>query len=176
MTGWSVLAHVTSSGGGGGGGTEPWRVAALAAGVAVFAIAAWLWAQRRGPTWAPVAVGVLGLAVAGTGFVVPAKEDPKLYLTLLSPDPGATVKANEDVPIEVDVEGTKVASSASANDGAHLHLYVDGKLQSMPYGTKASVRVTPGDHVLRVELVDERHVAYDPPVEVEARVIATAGP
>lgn len=167
-----MIAHVTDVGGGGGGGSGL-RFLLLIGGMGVIAVAARLRAAKRtSQPWLPWMVGVIGVAMAVAGLVVPAQKDPKIYLTLLQPDPGAVVPANQDFDLEVNVEGAKLAPTPTAKEGGHLHLYVDDKLQSMPYGTKVSVRLPPGPHTLKVEFVDEKHVAYDPPIEVETSVTA----
>ena len=55
----------------------------------------------------------------------------------------------------------------------HLHLYVDGKLQQMPYSTRTEVTLPPGPHELRVEYVDSRHVSFNPEVSWTVYVTAT---
>ena len=180
-----MIAHVTDVGGGGSSGGGPLRLLMLIGGLGVLALAAKLRASQgakdskaakgakgKDKPWLPWVVGGLGLAMAVFGLVTPTKKNPEIYLTLLEPEPGATVAANQDVTLQVQVEGAKVAATPTAKEGGHLHLYVDDKLQSMPYGTNAAVRLTPGRHTLKVEFVDEKHVAYKPPIAVEAMVIA----
>lgn len=167
-----MIAHVTDVGGG-GGGSGALRLAMLIGGLGVLALAAKLRSSKgKDMPWLPWMVGGLGIAMAVFGLVNPAKKNPEIYLTLLEPEPGATVPANQDVTLQVQVEGAKVAATPTAKEGGHLHLYVDNKLQSMPYGTNAAVRLTPGRHTLKVEFVDEKHVAYKPPIAVEAEVTA----
>jgi hypothetical protein len=57
--------------------------------------------------------------------------------------------------------------------GGHLHLYINDKLQSMPYGLEVPVTLPPGSHTIKVEFVDERHAPYDPPIEVDTFVTAS---
>lgn len=168
-----MIAHVTDVGGGGGGGGDPLRLLLLIAGLGALALAAKLRADKRqDKPWLPWVVGGLGLALAVFGMVSPSKKDPEIYLTLLEPEPGAVVAADQDVPLRIQVEGASVAATPAATTGGHLHLYLDGKLQAMPYGTDATVRMPKGRHTLKVEFVDEKHVAYDPPVAVEADLTA----
>lgn len=56
--------------------------------------------------------------------------------------------------------------------GGHLHLYVDGQLQQMPYGVKTEVTLDPGEHAIVVEYVDFQHLSFEPRVEKVVRVTA----
>lgn len=164
MTGM-LLAHVSSSGGGGGGGTN------VLAGLAVVAAAVRLRATRRLPGPAILAIVGSGVLLAVAGFVSRSDKRPEVTLTLLSPDPGASVRPDQPVPVSVEVVGGKVARSP-AGSGGHLHLSVDGVLEQMPYWTTTEVSRPRGRHTLRVEYVDEEHVSYEPPIAVEVRVDA----
>lgn len=73
--------------------------------------------------------------------------------------------------MRVDLGGADIASSPD-DDGGHLHLYVDGELQQMPYSTTMQVRLKPGAHEIEVEYVDEEHVSYDPPFTARVSVRA----
>lgn len=164
----SLLAHASSSGGGGGGTNL------LLVLIGLGAVAAALGLRARGNpggirVWA-LLVG--GVAVAVLGFVSTGEKRPEVTLTLLSPDPGSTVRPDEPVPVSVQVQGGKVATSPT-DAGGHLHLSVDGALEQMPYGTTAEVRLPRGTHTLRVEYVDDKHKSYDPPVAVEVRLHAS---
>ena len=163
-----MIAHV----GHGGGGALPTLL--LLAGMGAIAWAARLQGARpERRRWLPFAVGALGLAAIAGSFLVPDGGDrPDATLTWVRPAPGSVVPADADVEVEVVVAGAPVAATPTAKDGGHLHLYVDGRLQAMPYGTTAVVRLPAGAHRLRAEFVDERHVPYKPPIEVEADVTA----
>lgn len=168
-----MIAHVTNVGGGGGGGGGPLRLLMLIGGLGVLALAFKLRAAKsKDRAWLPWVVGGLGLSMAIFGLVTPSKENPKIYLTLLRPEPGSIVPANQDVELEVQVQGASLAATPAAKEGGHLHLYVDNRLQSMPYGSNAVVQLEKGIHMLKVEFVDNKHVAYKPPIAVEAQVTA----
>jgi hypothetical protein len=62
---------------------------------------------------------------------------------------------------------------AQDTEGGHLHLYVDRKLQQMPYSNEATVTVEAGRHELTVEYVDARHVSYNPPIDDTVVVTAS---
>lgn len=163
-----LLAHAGATGGGGGGGANLLLVL-----TGLGAVAAALGLRARGAdrgigVWALLGAGA---AVAVLGFVSTGEKRPEITLVLLSPDPGTQVPADQPVPVSVDVQGGKVATSPTG-PGGHLHLSVDGALEQMPYGTTAEVRLARGTHALRVEYVDEKHVSYKPPIAVEIRLHA----
>lgn len=168
MSAW-LLAHAASSGGGGGGGPN---LLLMLAGLAAVAAGLGLRARPRVPQPAAWALLVAGVVVAVLGMVATTDQRPDVTLTLLSPDGGASVRADQPVRVAVDVKGGTVARSPTA-PGGHLHLSVDGALEQMPYGTTAEVRFPRGTHTLRVEYVDDEHTSYDPPIAVEVRVHAS---
>lgn len=172
-----MIAHITGGGAGGGGGNGALRFFVLIGGFGVLALAARIRAARRADrAWLPWVVGGLGLAMVVFGLVVPQKKQKPIYLTLLEPEPGSSVPANQDVTLRTSVYGATVAATPAAKTGGHLHLYVDGKLESMPYGSDAVVRLTPGRHKLRIEYVDNKHRTYNPPVQIEGEFIAIQHP
>ncbi|HEX2267704.1 MAG TPA: hypothetical protein VHI97_05825, partial [Actinomycetota bacterium] len=89
---------------------------------------------------------------------------------------GARVDAASPVIVRVAVQNGSTATSPTDTTGGHLHLYLDGRLQQMPYTTEAQVQVTPGTHQVRVEYVDPRHVPFNPPVESSITITAVGGP
>ena len=139
--------------------------------VAAFALRA-LKPELGGLAW--VAFGA-GVALAAAAFVLPAVvgTDSDVTVSIVAPRDGAVVPAGRPLEIEADLVGADVATSATDTSGGHLHLYVDGKLRSMPYSTTAEVELDPGRHELTVEFVDLEHISFDPPVtatvEVEAK-------
>lgn len=94
-------------------------------------------------------------------------------VTIVQPTPGATVAAGEPVVVDVELVNAKIATSAHDTKNGHLHVYVDGRLENMPYTTKTRVMLSPGRHEIKVEYVDWQHVSYFPRVQesvtVEAR-------
>lgn len=164
----SLLAHTSATGGGGGGGAN---LLVVMAGLAIVAAALGMRSRDRSSPVRDGALVLVGVAVAAFGFVSTGEKRPEVTLTLLRPDPGSSVRPDQPVPVEIDVQGGKVARSPS-DSGGHLHLAVDGALEQMPYGTTAEVRLPRGTHTLRVEYVDEKHTSYDPPIAVEVRLHA----
>jgi hypothetical protein len=64
----------------------------------------------------------------------------------------------------VRVANAPVARSPSSRSGGHLHLFVDGRLEQMPYGTESELRLEPGRHRITVEYVNFEHVSFEPRV------------
>src|SRR5688500_14806550 len=91
---------------------------------------------------------------------------------IVMPEDDASVAVDQQVNIQVDLAGGTIARSANATSGGHMHLYVDGKLKSMPYSLETQTTFERGEHTIRVEYVDAQHLSYEPPVEDEVTVIA----
>lgn len=170
MTAALVVAH--GAGGSGGGLAD---VVLLLAGAAALAAALQLRKRAGAAHTASRGLLVAGVGLLLAGFVLSGGERGRVRLEVVAPEDGATVPAGEPVPVVVHVDGGRVASSPDDEEGGHLHLSVDGRLEQMPYGSEATVTLPPGRHTLRVEYVDHRHVSYDPPVAVEVAVEARRG-
>jgi hypothetical protein len=112
-----------------------------------------------------------GLALSGL-FVDPGPPSSSATVSVVRPAEGAEVDAGKPLPIVVRLEGGEIATSPADTSGGHLHLYVDGKLQQMPYSTRTEVTLPAGPHELRVEYVDNRHLSFTP--EVSWTVYVTA--
>jgi hypothetical protein len=92
-------------------------------------------------------------------------------LEIVAPADGAVFRGDPaSVVVEVRLEGAKVVAFTSLhlvpNEG-HIHLYLDGSLESMVTGLGARVSASPGQHELRAEFVAVDHGPFDP------RVVAT---
>ena len=152
----------------------------LIAGGVLAGIGILLWAIKKGGRWAAPIVGAAGVIVLSLGFIVPPDAGGSdAVVSIVEPLNGAEVAAGNPVLVRVAVENGSIATSATDPSGGHLHLYVDGQLQQMPYSNQAQVTLQPGPHNLRVEYVDNRHVSFDPPIEatitVDAATAATGG-
>lgn len=169
-----LLAH-----GGAGGGSGSLRFLLLMAGFGALTVGVRLRATVRSDgdgdgsrrPWLPFAVGGLGIALVLAGVLWPVEDEPDIHLTVLRPAAGSIVPANQPVTVEVRVEGGRVADG-EGDSGGRLRVSVDGRLQSMPSGATTEVTLPPGRHVIEVELTDERHASYDPPILVEVPVAA----
>lgn len=162
-----ALAHGASADGG--------RVSVpLLVGGGVATAGAVVLVARRGR---PLAVGGL-LAVGVVLFAASllgsggGDDRPDVHMLLVEPAPGARVPAGAPTTVRVSIAEGALATGPE-DDGGHLHLYVDGKLQQMPYSTDAQVTLTPGPHTLTVEYVDSRHVSYRPPIQQTVEVTAS---
>ena len=144
----------------------------LIAGGLVAAVGILVWALKKGGRWAaPVAVGA-GVVVLALGFIIPpGVGGSDAAVSIVTPDNGEQVWADR-VRIKVAVQNGTIATSPQDTEGGHLHLYVDGQLQQMPYADQVDITMTPGTHRLRVEYVDNRHIPFDPPVDATVTVEA----
>jgi hypothetical protein len=167
-----VLLPTSASANGVHQGTEANLLLMAAAGVAFVGGAA-LWRMRR---WRGAAIGSMTLAIllAGAGFAVPrlGEEPPGTRVDIVEPANGEDVPASDPITVSVRLDGGAIATSPQDQEGGHLHLYVDGNLQQMPYSTEAQVTLERGPHEIRVEYVDHQHVSFDPPIEASIRVSA----
>jgi hypothetical protein len=120
-----------------------------------------------------VAIGA-GVALAILAFALPqvtqSSKSSDASLRIVSPTDGAELAAGKPVAIEVDVRGGTVATSPTDTGKGHLHIYVDGELQQMPFSTSAEVRLPAGEHDITVEYVDADHVSFDPSVQASVTV------
>lgn len=144
----------------------------LAAGAILLVGGIWSLVKRHaGPMgWLGVVAG-LGLGIAG--FVL-TTSSPDATVSFVRPRAGSEVPAGEPVTIEVRVDGGELATSPTDLEGGHLHLYVDGRLQQMPYSDTTQVQLPPGEHRLRVEYVDNAHRSFDPEIATSVEVVAVA--
>ena len=167
-----VWAHTI----GGSGGAE---IELLIVGVAIMVLGFSLRSSQMARAWVPWVVLGFGLALVAAAFVVPRATSNAgrsfARLDIRQPLDGADVPAGQPVPVIVEVANAPVARSPSSRSGGHLHLFVDGRLEQMPYGTELEVRLDPGRHTLVVEYVDNEHVSFEPRVTESVRVTAVKG-
>lgn len=132
-------------------------------------------------------VGVAGVLVLAATVVPRAILGPG---ATPSPAPGARPRSTAHIAITRPADGASVtdaqlnvivsltggtivqaATTAIRPDTGHLHLSIDGRLESMTYGTVQILSIgnlAPGAHTLTAEFVAADHAPFDP------RVIATA--
>ena len=168
-----ALAHI---GGGGEQGASVWNFVLLAAGISLAGGGLALRARGAPARTVSSVLVVAGLALALVGLVSDigggTGARPEATVTVVAPGAGASVPAGQPVTVTAALEGARLATSPQDTEGGHLHLYVDRKLQQMPYSNEATVTLEPGRHELTVEYVDARHVSYDPPVDDTVEVTA----
>ena len=121
--------------------------------------------------------GALGLTVAlgGLAFAVepgPPANTGSVSVQFLAPVQGQQLPADSPVVVTVAVRNGFLATSPTDQSGGHLHLYLDGDLQQMPYSTQAQIELPQGRHELRVEYVDFEHRSFDPPIDTTISITA----
>ena len=160
-----AYAHI---GGGGEQGASAWNFVLLLAGIALATGGLTVRGRsgRKGPS-SVLIVGGVGLALAGLVADIGGGtgDRPEARVAVVEPEVASIVLAGQPVTVRAALEGARLATSPQDTGGGHLHLYVDRKLQQMPYATEAEITLEPGRHELTVEYVDARHVSYDPPID-----------
>ena len=166
---WSVANGALQNGGGGQLNGTLVLGGAVLAGIGIM-----LWALKRGGRWAAPIAAAAGVIVLSLGFIVPSVGGgtSDAVVSIVQPSNGARVPGGGPVLVRVAIQNGSIATSATDQSGGHLHLYVDGQLQQMPYSNQAMVNLQPGPHNLRVEYVDIRHVSFDPPIASTVTVTA----
>ena len=144
----------------------------LSAAIALLlGVALWFGIPRT--KWPAIVAVVAAIGLVGGAYVAPDRTATDASITIVEPRDGAMVPPREPVTLRVAVRGARIATSFQDTEGMHLHLFVDGKLQQMPYSQQAELRLEPGHHQIQVELVDSRHVSFDP--EIRTSIEVTAG-
>jgi len=130
---------------------------------------------------------LLAVALAGLAGAVVAADAPGLPVTkapagaevyIISPKDGAIV--GPEVTVQFGLKGMGVAPAGVKKEGTgHHHLLVDVKTlpaagqpipkdeQHIHFGngqTETTLKLAPGKHTLQLELGDENHIPFDPPV------------
>jgi len=167
-----AMAHI---GGSGEEGPSAWNFVLLLAGVVLAAggLASRGATTRRRAASSILVLGGIGLALVGLLADIDGGADrPDARVAVVEPRTASVVPAGQPVKVIAALQGARLATSPQDTEGGHLHLYVDRKLQQMPYSNEATVTLEPGRHELTVEFVDARHVSYDPPVDDTVEVAA----
>jgi hypothetical protein len=78
--------------------------------------------------------------------------------------PTASAKTGPDPTVEVNLIGATVVQATTGPlrpDEGHIHLFVDGQLVSMAYGTTQDLHgLAPGTHTLQAEFVATDHAPF----------------
>jgi hypothetical protein len=125
--------------------------------------------------WAFVTVAPLALAAS---IVVPSRLWPPpaairpastAKLSFVQPTPDESVMS-DTLEVRLRLVGGTIVQSSSTTltpDTGHIHVYVDGAIVSMTYGTDQRILIgdlDPGPHVLQAEFVAADHAPFDPRV------------
>jgi hypothetical protein len=89
-------------------------------------------------------------------------------ITILSPEDGATVPANEPVEITYEVD----PGGLPPDQLGDMHVYVNDKLQSMQVTDVLEVELEPGTHKVGVEAAQPNHASFDPMILDEIKLKA----
>jgi hypothetical protein len=135
-----------------------------------------LWLLKKGGQWVAPAAVAAGVIVLALGFLIRpgagGEASSEAVVSIVEPSNGERVDAGKPVTVRVALQNGSIAMSPTDEIGGHLHLYLDDKLQQMPYSMEAKIELPAGAHQLRVEFVDHRHVSFDPPVDTTITLTA----
>lgn len=149
-------------------------------GVALFGAVAYMRLRGRAFTGLPRVLGwvAAGAAVACLvlAFVLPpiirpvetTRPSTTATISIVVPSNGEVFHGDPaKVPVAVRLIGGKIVPFTSthlvANEG-HIHLYVDGNIALMSFGTRTTLQIRPGRHRLTAEFVAVDHQPWDPRV------------
>ena len=106
----------------------------------------------------------------GTGGGGAAGDRPRSTATLRIVEPAIGAIVASPLTVRLELEGGKIIEKATQNlkpDEGHIHVLMDGKLQSMNYELTQELTAPVGRHVLQAEFVAGDHAPFEP------RVVAT---
>ena len=119
---------------------------------------------------------VIGAVAVGAGafaFRSAGASETGIELSLISPQSGETVDAEEPFQVQVQLQGGAMAGQESDGEvPGHLHVFVDGETVDMPTNLTPKVKLPPGKHELAVEFVDSSHLSFSPPIRAQVQLKA----
>jgi hypothetical protein len=88
---------------------------------------------------------------------------------IVFPAEAQDVEAGQALTLDVSLQGGELtdATSSSDPDQGHLHIYVDGRLTSMPNVLEPEIpgdALDPGEHEIVVEFTQADHRSFEPPI------------
>lgn len=171
-----TLAHALGEGG------PEIEILMLAGGLLVLGIVFFF--QKTTKPQVPVILVVTSLALTVGAFAFSGDDaenesiSTDVTISIVSPEEGAVVPADEDLMIEVEiVNGALVSGSTSTdpNEG-HIHIYVDGQVVAMPTTESDTIvpgtNLPPGEHEVIVEFTQANHTSFAPPVQTAITITA----
>jgi hypothetical protein len=128
----------------------------------------------------------LTLAACGGGSSPPTTSAPAAgprpsstaTLDIVDPPAGAHIPSGY-FTIKLDLQGARIVTEATKilkPDEGHIHLTLDGKLESMAYGLEQQLQADPGTHLLMAEFVAGDHAPFNPRVFVTRTIIVSQSP
>lgn len=148
VTGWIGQSRLRGRGFGSLARPVAWGLVAVApvALVASVVVPSRLW---------PPPAAIRPSSTATIAFVTPTKDQ---------------VVTGDQLEVRLRLDGGRIVQSSSTTltpDTGHIHLFVDGAIVSMTYGTEQRIPLgglEPGPHVLQAEFVAADHGPFDPRV------------
>ena len=136
----------------------------LLIGVALFGAVAYARWRGRAFTGLPRWVGWLSAGAAAACLVLASSAT----ISFVTPTNGDVYHGDPaHVPIAVDLTGGTIVPYTSTHlvpNTGHIHLYLDGNIVLMSFGTRATLPVDPGRHRLTAEFVAVDHQPWNPRV------------
>ncbi|MGH2788793.1 MAG: hypothetical protein ACRDJV_12970 [Actinomycetota bacterium] len=111
---------------------------------------------------------------AGIGGAMAGAPPAGLDVSIAAPQDGATIASGERVTIEVEVRGGELVQATSSDNpsAGHLHIFVDGRLETMISRSSTTVELESGSHMIRAEFTTADHRSFDPSVTDTVTVTA----
>lgn len=171
---------------GAGSGLDQGVTTVLSIGAFVFGWIAFVRLRRGGyprlprpVAWASAAAAAACVALV---FVLPpilrpapaaVRPSSTARVQILSPTPNQVFHGRPaPIPLDIRVIGGRIVPTTSThlvpNEG-HIHVFVDGAIVLMSYGSTGRIWVDPGQHVLEAEFVALDHGPFAPRVETSVR-------
>jgi hypothetical protein len=136
------------------------------------------------PRIASRALVVMAAAALVLAFVVPSMLGIKIAsvrpsttasVMILSPRPQQVLRGDPaTVRVRLRLVGARIVSGTSTHlvpDKGHIHLYLDGDLVTMTYGTSTTIDAYPDSHRLEAQFVAVDHRPFSPPVTASVRFV-----
>lgn len=135
--------------------------------------------QRSVKPMVPLILVLGAFVLAGGAFIFKSDDTTQAAsidatITIVSPEAGAEVPANEPFPLRVELGNASLTTanqSADPSEG-HLHVYVDDELIAMPTDATPEVELEPGSHVITVEFTQADHRSFEPRILDKVEVTA----
>lgn len=117
-----------------------------------------------------VSIGLIVVAIGAgaVAFALGGASPEDASVTILSPADGDTVPANEPIEITYELDPGGLQPDLLGD----MHIYVDGKLQSMQTADVLELELEPGTYTVGVEVAQPNHASFDPMILHEIELTA----